>query len=264
MDRDRVREIQRRAMGDWVAMMTTASPGARLYDEDGITASAAPACPDRSVVNSVVYSDAEALIGSLDRLAEFYDDAGIEAWTVWAPEFESEVIAALEAAGHKFDAKPAAMVLELSGWEARDLGALDWDDRADPATAGEINDRAYGLTPQNGIGRSLVNRPEGYRLYQARIDGRPACVVGTMDHGGDGDADLGFYFVATDPDQQGKGLTTRLMAVAIADAKERGFATSSLQASPAGEPVYRALGFEPSFRFHMYERRSPDSASASH
>ena len=263
-DRNRVREIQRRAMADWVAMMTRASPGARLYEEDGITAAAVPACPERSVVNSVVYADDEALVGSLERLAEFYDDAGIEAWTVWVPEFESETIAALESAGHNLDGDPVAMVVNLAGWEPRDVGDLDWDDGAEAAVTGEINDLAYGLSPEQGLARALVERPENYRLYQARIEGEPACVVGTVDHGAEGDRDLGFYFVATHPDHQGKGLTTRLMAVALAEAKERGFATASLQASAAGEPVYRALGFDPYFRFHMYERRKPGSESVSH
>jgi GNAT superfamily N-acetyltransferase len=261
MDRDRVREIQRRAMADWIAMMASASPGGRVFEADGITGAAAPACPDRSVANSVVYADDTALLDSLERLAGFYEEAAIEAWTVWVPEFETETIAALEAAGHAFDGSPAAMVLELEGWEPPELGDLDWDDRAEPGVAGRLNDLAYGLKPENGLARALQTRPEPYRLYQARIEGEPVCVVGTIDHGGE---DLGFYFVATHPDHQGKGLTTRLMSVAIADAKERGLATSSLQASAMGEPVYRRLGFQPYFRFHMYERRRPGSEPVSH
>ena len=45
------------------------------------------------------------------------------------------------------------------------------------------------------------------------------------------------------------------MAAMLAEARERGLATSSLQASAMGEPVYAAMGYEPCFRLRLYERR---------
>ena len=74
-----------------------------------------------------------------------------------------------------------------------------------------------------------------------------------MDH----DDDLGFYFVATHPDHRGRGLARGLMSVAITDARRRGMATSSLQSSALGQPVYERLGYQGDFRFAMYERRRP-------
>jgi GNAT superfamily N-acetyltransferase len=97
-----------------------------------------------------------------------------------------------------------------------------------------------------------VEPPPEVRLYRARVGGEAACVLGTIDH----EDDLGFYFVATDPGHRGKGLASRLMAVALADARERGFSTSSLQASPMGQPVYERLGYEAHFRLNLYERRT--------
>jgi predicted acetyltransferase len=90
-------------------------------------------------------------------------------------------------------------------------------------------------------------------LYDARVDGEVVCVLGTMDHL----TDLGFYFVATHPDHRGKGLASRLMSVALVDARERGLETSTLQSSKMGQPVYERLGFETHFRLHMYEHRVP-------
>ena len=118
------------------------------------------------------------------------------------PEFDTETIAILEAAGHAFDGKPLAMALELEGWSAPETGDLDWDRDVDPALLGELNDLAYGFEPEVGMARSLVRPPPELALYQARVDGRPACVLATIDHGDD----LGVYFVATDPQLRGRGL----------------------------------------------------------
>ena len=66
-------------------------------------------------------------------------------------------------------------------------------------------------------------------------------MLGTRtDHG----ADLGVYFVATDPASPGVAAgSTRLLAAALIAARERGCATSSLQSSARGKPVYEALGY---------------------
>lgn len=130
-----------------------------------------------------------------------------------------------------------------------------WEREASPELLGPLNDLAYGLDPQAGIGRALLEpSAEHLRLNAARVEGEPACVLGTIDHGGE---DLGFYFVATHPEHRGLGLATRLMAAALADARERGLATASLQASAMGRPVYERLGFSPHFKLEMHELREP-------
>ena len=88
-------------------------------------------------------------------------------------------------------------------------------------------------------------------IYDARVGGEVACVLGTANHG----ADLGVYFVATDPAHQGVGLASRLLRVALIAARERGMRTSSLQSSARGKPVYEALGYVEHFALHLYERR---------
>ena len=252
MDRDRAVEIQRNALADWVAAMAQSSSEARLFQRDGVSAVAAPACPARSIANSTSFRSSERLFGALEELARFYTEAGIEAWTVWVPEFDQEAIAGLVAAGHEFDGKPMAMILDLTTFEAPDLGDLDWDAEADPEEFGRVNDAAYGYAAGAGYAAALAIRPDELGVYRARVDGETACVLGTIDHA---DGDLGVYFVATDPALHGRGLATRLMTAALLDARERGRVTSSLQASAMGEPVYRRLGYEPQFRLHLYERR---------
>ncbi|MCD6015804.1 MAG: family N-acetyltransferase, partial [Solirubrobacterales bacterium] len=139
IERDRALAIQQRGMRDWIAMLGGSAPDSRFLELGGTAAAIVPAVPDRSIANSVNYSDAGALSGSLDRLAAAYDEAGVNAWTVWTPEFDREAIAVLEAAGHAFDGRPMAMVLELERFEPPDLGGLDYDEGGDMPTLGEVN-----------------------------------------------------------------------------------------------------------------------------
>lgn len=266
-DRAGALALQRRGLRDWIGLLGASSEGATVFERDGVIAAIVPRCPQRSICNSASFDDAAALEATLEELALAYEEAGVAAWTVWAPEFDSHAIDVLEAAGHAFDGAPLAMSLDFDRYEPPELGDLDWDTDVDPADLGRLNDLAYGLPPESGLARGLSAPPQhpGLRLYQARGGGdqargggeqargggEPVCVLGTIDHG----ADLGFYFVATHPDHRGLGLASRLMAVALAAGRQRGLETASLQGSPMGQPVYARLGFEPDFVIRMYERR---------
>ena len=253
LDRDRVLELQRRGLREWIRFMGSCSAGARTLELDGVSAAVVPQSPKRSIPNSVTYIDPEALVRSLDELAAAYAAAGVEAWTVWVPDFDPEVIEALTAAGHDFDGKPAAMALELDGFDPPEIGELDWDADATVEELGRLNDVAYGFT-KDGFGASLSSSAGRHsaRVYRAQIGGETACVTATIDHGGD----LGVYFVATAPEFRGRGLASRLLTAALLEARERGLKSSSLQASGMGEPVYRRMGYGSPFRLHLYERRA--------
>jgi GNAT superfamily N-acetyltransferase len=254
MSREAALTRQKRGLREWIgAVLGGASPGAERFSEDGITAAIVPACPQRSLANSVTFEDAAELEVALDGLDRRYRDAGIAAWTVWAPEFDAAAIGVLEAAGHKLDGSPMAMSASLADFVDAEPGDLQWDMDVEPAELGRLNDIAYGLEPDVGIGAAMAEPPPAMRLYQARVDGQPACVLGTMDHG----SDLGIYNVATHPDHRGIGLASRLMTVAIREARERGLETTSLQGSAMGSPVYERLGYANDFTLTMWERRRP-------
>jgi GNAT superfamily N-acetyltransferase len=259
VDRDRALELQRGSLRDYIGILSSGSEGARLIELPGVVAVATPAVPKRSIVNPVSYEAASALAAAYDELAKAFDAAGIEAWTVWVPEFDAEAIGLLELAGHQFDGSPGAMTLELERFEPPEVGDLDWDSDCNGPLLGVINDRAYGHVSSGdgyagGFAKLAAEGP--LRLYRARLDGEPACVLGTMDNRrAPGGVDCGVYFVATDPRYQGRGLATRLLTAALLEAIERGCATSTLQASGAGRPIYEALGYEPQFNLHLYERR---------
>jgi GNAT superfamily N-acetyltransferase len=253
MNRDAALALQRRGLRDWISLLGSSSEGASLFERDGVTAAVVPACSPRSIVNCVTYTDPAVLAAALDELDSVYAEAGVAAWTVWVPEFDREAIDTLEAAGHRLDGSPRAMSLELAEFVSPEIGDLDWDNDVDPADFGRINDLAYGLAPETGLAAGFTSPPRApnLRLYQAKVGGEPASVLGTIDH----DRDLGFYFVATDPDHRGLGLASRLITVALGEAKKRGLETSSLQGSPMGQPVYRRLGYADHFAVNLYERR---------
>ncbi len=255
MNRERALELQQRGLRDWTATLGASSEGASVFERDGVTAAFVPACSERSIANCVTYTDPAVLATMLDELDSLYQDAGIAAWTVWVPEFDREAIETLEAAGHKLDGSPRAMSLELAGFEGPEIGNLDWDNDVDPADFGRLNDLAYGLTPETGLAAGLTAPASNLRLYQARVGGEPAAVLGTIDHEHGHGGDLGFYFVATHPDHRGIGLASRLVTIALGEAIDRGLETSSLQGSPMGQPVYRRLGFTDDFAVTLWERR---------
>jgi GNAT superfamily N-acetyltransferase len=90
-------------------------------------------------------------------------------------------------------------------------------------------------------------------VHVARINGQPACGVGTNDHEGD----CGVTLVATLPEARGRGLARNLLTRALLEARERGCTTSSLQATRLGYPVYRRIGYRDLGPIQMWERRRP-------
>ncbi len=258
MDLDLALRFQRASLHDYIELLANGSPDARLMRFPGVVATATPAVPARSIVNPVSYDTVDALADAYEELSAGFDQAGIEAWTVWVPKFDAEAIALLTRAGHRFDGSPAAMTLDLRRFEPPELGDLEWDRNCDGPLLGRVNDRAYGHEAGDGYSpglRELRVEPP-LRLYRATIDGETVSVLGTIDHTHrSGHVDCGIYLVATDPDFGGRGLATRLLSAALVAAVERGCATSTLQASRAGRPIYEALGYETGFELHLYERR---------
>jgi len=226
------------------------SEGARVIELNGVIGSVCPKVPERSLPNSVVYESQEALIAALPELARHYDEAGIEAWTVWMPEDDTRAAAALEEAGHKLDADPAAMTLDVAKLgEPPEIDYRTGDDLL--ATVAAVNDNAYDHegTPWSDF---TSRQPAGVtKNYVADADGEPVSVLSILPV--DGDACV--WAVATLPAARGRGLAGRLMHRALWDARSAGCDLSTLQATKMGEPVYARLGYERLGALQMWERR---------
>jgi GNAT superfamily N-acetyltransferase len=226
------------------------SESARAVTLDRVLAAVVPASPDRSVLNSVIYESAAALEQALGRLAVMYEEAGVRAWTVWVPDHDTAAAAILERAGHRLDARPTAMAMELGDFDRLPSPDVEVDLEPEPVELGQINDRAYDFGADD-FARALTRRPPGLHAYVARVDGAPAACVGALDH----DDDCGIFFVATLPEARGRGLATELMTHALADGRGRGCRTTSLQATQAGYPIYARLGYRDCGKLQMWERR---------
>ena len=226
------------------------SEGAHVIELDGVLGCVCPKVANRSLPNSVVYESEDALIAAMPALAERYDSAGIDAWTVWVPEGDTQAAAALEGAGHVLDADPAAMTMELSG--LTEPPALDHrvGDELLPVVA-SINDRAYSFDGTPWADFTSQQPPGMTHNYVAYLDGEPASALVILD----ADGDAGVYSVATLAEARGRGLAGALMRTALWDARERGCETSSLQATKKGEPVYARLGYRSHGALQMWERR---------
>jgi GNAT superfamily N-acetyltransferase len=214
--------------------------------------------PERSVFNSVVYLDPAAFATAREEIAAAYAEAG-NAWTVWVPEADADTARLLEAAGHTLDAQPRAMGIELDGIEEPDLSGIDWTAEGDGEAMSSLNDEAYGYPDGTWIRGMGPPGPEVH-VYLASLDGEPVATVSARD----ADDDCSIWCVATAQRARGRGLSTALMRQALFDARQRGCATSTLQATKLGSPVYRRCGYQDFGALGMWEFRPPELAAEAH
>jgi GNAT superfamily N-acetyltransferase len=225
------------------------APRSRLWERAGVTAAIVPDSPNRSVVNAVVYERDAELEGALPELAGAYQEAGVSAWTVWVLPGDERAPEMLQRAGHVLDASPPAMAAEIAAIDLN-VAPVDWERAADLGVVAEINERAWGYD-RGDFTRVLVGLPHGIHAYVARLDGRAVSCAVAVDEGGD----CSIQLVATDLHARGRGLASRLIRVAVSEARGRGCETTSLQSSRAGYSAYRRLGYRDLGAMGMWERR---------
>ncbi len=114
---------------------------------------------------------------------------------------------------------------------------------ADLPAAGRLADLAFGGGPREGrLRRYLALEPEGW--FAVEEAGELLGIGGIVRYAGF--AWLGM--MAIRPDRQGRGIGRRIAEAAIDGARSRGCPTLCLIATPAGEALYRRLGFVPDGR----------------
>lgn len=238
---DGIRRLAIAGIAPEIAMFGSCAERNRVLRLPGVLASVSPATPERSIFNSVLATDPDALAAALDELTAAYAESGVRAWTVWVLDEDRESAGLLADRGHELDGAPRLMGLELSRLRrpARPLPAGVELAPAEIAAVGRINELAYG-TEGAAWGAALERPPEmPHEALVALVAGRPVSCAVVLDHEGDACVTA----VATIPEHQGKGLAGAILAELLDSARRRGLRTGSLQASRAGAPVYERLGF---------------------
>ena len=126
---------------------------------------------------------------------------------------------------------------------------LEIREEPDYALVSSINEVAYGFTP--GEFPVMGGDLSALRTYLGSIDGETVACAGAFAHG----SDCEIVFVAVLPEGRGRGISSRLMARALADAADQGLETTTLQATKLGYPVYVRLGYADHGELQMWERR---------
>jgi GNAT superfamily N-acetyltransferase len=227
---------------------TFASAGSGLAQFGSAQAVLTVARPERSLLNAVVYSDPRDV--PLDELAGYF--APVEAWCVWVQPGHDELAAACAARGMPVDGTPMLMAAQLRDVDlAPRAVAADIVDDVDWAAVGRVNDAAYGLPEEHFAPVMRRLAPDGYRLAIARRDGEAlACAAVHVDS-----ANAEVVFVATLPDARRQGLAAECMRAALRAALADGCATTTLEATEAGRPIYAAMGYQALGRYRMMESR---------
>ncbi|HEX2071554.1 MAG TPA: GNAT family N-acetyltransferase [Thermoleophilaceae bacterium] len=239
------------SLAQWSRTIDGASEGMRVIEREGFAMTITPRVPDRSIVNDVVYWDRGALDDAYVEIEQAYAAAGIAAWTVWVPDTDDETADLLAERGHVLDADPEAMVLDLDAIE-RPSAPAGFTRAVDPVELARLNDDAYGMRDAFARALARLEVREGLHLYGVEEDGELASGLVTFDHGDD----CSVWLVATRERSRGRGLAGALMAHALADARERGRTTSTLQATDLGRPVYERLGYRSLGEIQMWEKRT--------
>lgn len=246
-------ELRRRAIvgvRDEVEAFGSGAPDSLLIRREGLLAAVVPSSPQRSIFNSVYYDDRDVLVAALNELGDTYDAHGVHAWTVWVPDEDREAARLLADRGHVLDSNPRAMALDLAELAASPpVPAGVEPGPCEAATAADLNDRAYGYG-EDGFRASLTGET-AIQWHGALQDGEVVGCVGTIEV----DDDCCVTGVATPPEHQRRGIAGWLLWRALAEARERGMRTASLQASKAGAPAYERLGFRDLGCVEMWELR---------
>jgi ribosomal protein S18 acetylase RimI-like enzyme len=220
--------------------LTGSFEGSQLHEQSGSLACLAPLIPLSSIFNSVVFdrNRPEALDQALDAIWPIWEASPIQRWSAWIVEGDEQAEAIARRWGLSIDSRPRAMGVVLADTQpARPNGQVE--QRWDMVVAAKLNELAYGV-PKGLFGAAQsAARPSGARCFIAMAGDHPAAVVISLPNG----EDCAIVWVATDPARQRRGHARAALGAALASAKDDGFATCTLQSSPAGVELYRRAGF---------------------
>jgi GNAT superfamily N-acetyltransferase len=249
MDDDTLRQRLWLAFARLQSLLGHHSMQGAVLERPGVVASVVPAAPDSPTLNAAVALNPEQATESLGELSERWAYAGVRRWGVWLDPAARAAVRHLQRSGLIMTASAPGMGVALDAiWIPERNGSVP---AADLATVGRVNDMAYGNV-DGRLERTLTPLPPGIlHGYQARFGGEPAAVALALHL----EQDCGISFVATTPSARRRGLATQVMHEALGVARAAGLTTTTLQATEAGERLYRSLGYRRLCDMQLWERR---------
>lgn len=226
-------------IGSW-EYLAGGSPGAEVVELDGAVAAAFLRSPESRFLNNAVLSPGLGDAGAtLDAVERAYAERGIERFAIWVHESERAVRREVESRGHGYDISTRSMAMAIDDLAPADTSVLDLTE-TDLAGFRRLVGLGDGFLPELSL--------DGAHIYLARFEGELAATLTALDR----DRDCGIYIVATEPRARRRGIGSVLTAHALAEARERGCVTASLQATPMAEALYARLGFRDLGRFDEF------------
>jgi GNAT superfamily N-acetyltransferase len=250
-------------------LLSELDPGAEIEDGDGWLFSAGSAgSADNPLITNAAFRADDGLEPDLllSRAREFFGGLG-RGFTVWArggAAEDRELILAAEAAGlESVYAMPEMILTErveepalADGVAIRPLAGAE-----DAEAYWRIAAAAYadiGFPPEvfsfyEGL-EALAAPGSDALAFLADLDGAPVAIAMTIvNHGV-----AGIYWVGNLAKARGRGIGRAVTAAATNAGFDLGADLASLQASPMGEPVYRAMGYETIYEYRLLLSRAPE------
>jgi GNAT superfamily N-acetyltransferase len=240
--------------GCWRALADTAFGPGRLVATSHAVAAVFPNAAYFN--NAILTTSLECAGDAATELRDLYDDAGVTTWALWVPSRTPSFGAApdrIDTVGPLTrDVTTLVMRCDLSA-------GLRLDDRVTTASERALR----RLVDEDAVPtRELGDHRGGSAVtaWALSHDGQAVTSAYTYRHG----TDCGIYAVGTLPPWRRRGLARALVEHILADACATGARTATLQSTPMGESVYRALGFQPVGRYEewLHSPRAETGAAA--
>ena len=240
------------------------APRGRIFEQDGILTFSIGHPVASGHLNGVLRINSEAKPEQLLDQARTFFRSSTSIITFWIREqTDDDLETALQSSGLKSVREPGipCMILPERLAESpppENVTLTRVTETKDAADYGQVMTAAFGLSQdvaEDVFGKAQSLSAANVVAFVARRKKRPIAASMVIQTG----AVAGIYYVGTIPEARGQGLG-ELCTRAAADAGfDLGADAIVLQASVAGEPLYRRMGFQPLTRYKWY-RFSPTAA----
>lgn len=152
------------------------------------------------------------------------------------------------------------MIAELDALKAEASGATKVESAQDLEEFDRVLSAAYDFPP-GVLVYCFPRLLDEFRGFVARDpSGTAVCALATVEVAGD----CGVTLVGTAPGARGHGHASQLIQFALADARERGCLTTTLQATRMGEAIYERLGYRAFGAMELWEMRTAPDPTQRH